>query len=291
MTSADGSSSRHSAGALVLVATPIGNLGDLSPRAIAALRDADEIWCEDTRRTRALLTHCGISGARMKSVQAHNEATAAASLVALVAGGRTIAYASDAGMPGVSDPGARLVAACADADLPVTVVPGPSAAISALVVSGLPSDRFVFEGFLARKGPERRAALERVARSDATSIVFEASNRVAATVADLARECGDDRSAAIVRELTKIYEEVIRGSLDELSGATTQGATIRGECVIVIGPAAPAADATDAAVDVALRDEMTRGSSARDAAATVAVALGIAKRRAYERAVALKAGG
>ena len=128
-------------GRLVLVATPIGNLGDLSPRAVAAFADADEIWCEDTRRTRILLTHAGIEGARLRAVHEHNEVAMTSELVAAIASGLTIAYASDAGMPGVSDPGARLVAACVAQDLEVTVVPGPTAALSALVVSGLPTDR------------------------------------------------------------------------------------------------------------------------------------------------------
>jgi 16S rRNA (cytidine1402-2'-O)-methyltransferase len=273
-------------GSLVLVATPIGNLGDLSPRAVAALRDADEVWCEDTRRTRALLTHAGIEGVRLKSVQAHNEAATTATLVERIAAGRTIAYASDAGMPGISDPGARLVAACAAAGITVTVVPGPTAVIAALVLSALPTERFVFEGFLARKGPERKAAIRRIAVGDATTVVFESPKRVAATIADLADACGDGRPAALARELTKVYEEVIRAPLGEL-----RGVEVRGECVIVVGPAPPSEPATDGTVDAALRDEFAGGSSARDAAAAVAASLGIPKRRAYDRALAIKSGG
>ncbi len=270
-------------GTLVLVATPLGNLGDLSPRAIEALRSADEIWCEDTRRTRVLLTHAGITGARLHAVQAHNEAQAAARLVEVLRAGRTVAYASDAGMPGVSDPGERLVAACAAADLPVSVVPGPSAAIGALVVSGLPTARFAFEGFLARKGPERRARLTAIARSDATSIVFEAPSRVAATIADLAAVCGPERRAAVVRELTKKFEEVVRGTLGDLAGIEP-----RGECVIVVAGAPERAVADDETIDAALRDEFAAGASARDAATDVAASLGVAKRRVYERALEIK---
>ncbi len=270
-------------GCLVLVATPIGNLGDLSPRAVEALRDADEVWCEDTRRTRALLTHAGIDGARLRSVREHNESQAASRLVDAILAGATIAYASDAGMPGISDPGTRLVAACVDVGLDVSIVPGPTAALSALVLSGFPTDRFGFEGFLERKGPERNAAIDRIARSTATSIVYEAPNRIAATIADLAAACGADRRVAVAREITKLHEEVVRGTLGDLG--VVDG---RGECVIVIEPAAPAPPADDAAIDGASRAELAAGASARDAAAAVADALGVAKRRAYERALALK---
>lgn len=270
-------------GALVLVATPIGNLADLSPRAVAALSEADEIWCEDTRRTRTLLTHAGIAGVRVRSVREHNEVRAAGELIALVRDGRTIAYASDAGTPGISDPGARLVAACVAADLVVTIVPGPSAAIAAVVISGLPTNRFVFEGFLERKGPMRRAALDRIARSDATSVVYESPARVSATIAELASLCGHDRPAAVVRELTKIHEAIVRGTLDALVGVE-----VRGECVIVVGPAPPASPATTTEIDAALRAELAAGSSARDAAAAAAEMLGVPRRQAYERALVLR---
>jgi len=275
------------AGRLVLVATPIGNLGDLSARAVEALRSADEIWCEDTRRTRALLTHAAIPGAgRLRAVHAHNEAAAAARLVEAVRDGRTIAYASDAGMPGISDPGTRLVAACAAAGLHVELVPGPSAALSALVLSGLPTERCTFEGFLPRKGPARRRRLANIATSTATTVVFEAPARVAATIADLAGVCGDDRPAAVARELTKRYEEILRGPLGELRTIDP-----RGECVIVVGPSPCANGADDATIDEAIRDELDAGKSARDAAAAVAEVLGIAKRRAYERALAVRRAG
>lgn len=274
-------------GALVLVATPIGNLGDLSPRAVAALRDADEIWCEDTRRTRTLLTHAGISGSRLRSVREHNEAKAAEDLVARVRDGRTIAYASDAGTPGISDPGARLVAACVAADVAVTIVPGPSAAVAAVAISGLPSDRFVFEGFLDRKGPGRRAALERIARSDATSIVYESPARLLATIRDLADACSEGREAVVVRELTKIHETVVRGTLESLGSIGAVEA--RGECVILVAPAPPAPAASASDLDAAIRAEFATGASARDAAASAAAMLGVPKRRAYERALALRA--
>jgi 16S rRNA (cytidine1402-2'-O)-methyltransferase len=272
-------------GRLVLVATPIGNLGDLSPRAMEAFRDADEVWCEDTRRTRTLLSYAGIEGVRLRSVREHNESHAAEQLVEGLRAGRTIAYASDAGMPGISDPGTRLVAACVAAGLDVTIVPGPTAALSALVLSGFATERFAFEGFLERKGPERRATIDRIARSTATSIIYEAPNRVSTTISDLAAVCGADRRVVVVRELTKLHEEVVRGTLGDLDEVD-----VRGECVIVIEAAAPTPPADDDAIDGAIRVELAAGASARDAAAAVADALGVAKRRAYERALIIKQG-
>jgi 16S rRNA (cytidine1402-2'-O)-methyltransferase len=275
------------AGRLVLVATPIGNLADLTPRAVETFRSSDEIWCEDTRRTATLLRHAGISGAgRLRAVHAHNEAEAASRVVGAIRAGRTIAYASDAGMPGISDPGERLVAACAAAGLAVEVVPGPSAVLGALVVSGLPTGRFAFEGFLPRKGPERRARLDEIACRATTTVIFEAPPRVAATIADLADACGADRPAAIARELTKRFEQTVRGTLGAL-----RSTEVRGECAIVVGPAPPRPAPVDADVDGALRSELAAGSSARDAAATVADLLGVPRRRAYERAVAIKRSG
>lgn len=268
-------------GALVLVATPIGNLGDLSPRAVEVLRDADVIACEDTRRTRALLTHSGISaGRRLRAVHAHNEAEAAGRIVKEVKSGLRVAYASDAGMPGISDPGARLVTACIEADIPVEIVPGPSAVLAALVLSGLPSDRFVFEGFLSRRGAERRRQLESIAVERRTVVCFESPRRMAATLADLANACGDGRRAAVVREVTKLYEEVQRSSLGELAANCTE--VPRGEHVIVIGGAPPAADPDDATIEEAVAAALADGASARDASVAVAKELGVARRRAYE---------
>lgn len=271
-------------GALVLVATPIGNLGDLSPRAVEVLRTADAVWCEDTRRTRTLLTHAGVSGVALRSVQQHNEAAAAQELVGLVARGATVAYASDAGMPGVSDPGARLVAACAAADLTVSVVPGPSAGLAALVISGLPTDRFVFEGFLERKGPARRAALARIAAADCTSVLYEAPTRLGATLAELAAAAGPQRPAAVVRELTKMHEEVCRGVLGALAESAADGTlTARGECVVVVGAAV--ADAAPLGADdlAAMADAvLAEGLRTRDAADVLAARSGLARREAYD---------
>lgn len=274
---------------LVLVGTPIGNLGDLTPRAVEALRDADVIACEDTRRTRKLLTHAGIpAGRRLRAVHAHNEAEAASRIVTEVRAGKRVAYASDAGMPGISDPGARLVQACVAAGLPVEVVPGPSAVLTALVLSGLPTDRFVFEGFLPRKGKDRRVQLAAIAVEARTVVFYESPRRVLATLADLAGVCDSSRQVALVRELTKLHEEVYRGTLAAAVQHVTEYEP-RGEYVIVLsGAPIDTANASDAAIESALRDALDRGRSARDAAADVAEQLGVPKRRAYELAISLR---
>ncbi len=231
------------AGSIVLVGTPIGNLGDLSPRAVEALRKADLIYCEDTRHSRRLLTHAGITGASLRSLHEHNEDDRTAEVLAAVAGGRTVALVSDAGMPGVSDPGSRVVAAAARAGLAVTVVPGPSAVLAALVTSGLDTGRFCFEGFLPRSGRDRKERLEVVATEPRTTVLFEAPGRVAGTVADLAAACGSERRIAVARELTKLHEEVWRGSLAE--AASWIGAhPVRGEVVLVLSGAPEATVAT-----------------------------------------------
>ena len=273
-------------GALVLVATPIGNLGDLSPRTVAELRNADVIAAEDTRRTRQLLTHAGVPArGRLIAVHEHNEAKMARRIVDEVRLARRVAYVTDAGMPGISDPGARLVRACVEAGLPVEVVPGPSAVLAGLVVSGFATDRFVFEGFLPRKGKDRAGRLEALVAEPRTVVLFEAPSRLAATMTDLAQALGPERAVALVRELTKIHEEVWRGTLGEcVAGLPVEA---RGEIVIVLaGAVSPAV--TDGAVRDAVVEAMDAGASARDAAAAVAKRLGIAKRRAYESAVTTK---
>jgi 16S rRNA (cytidine1402-2'-O)-methyltransferase len=273
-------------GRLVLVATPIGNLGDLAPRAVEVLRDADVIAAEDTRRTRALLTHAGLSAfGRLVAVHEHNERGRATELVEAIRRGGTVALVTDAGMPGVSDPGALVVRACVDAGVRVDVVPGPSAALAALVVSGLPTDRFAFEGFLPRKGSERRDRLAAIAREPRTVVLFEAPPRVAATLRDLVEACGGNRPVAVSRELTKIHEETFRGTLvDAVDHVAKQPP--RGEHVLVIGGAPPAVAPTDADVAEAARAELAGGASTRAAADRVAERLGVGRRRAYEAVLA-----
>ena len=275
-------------GALVLVATPIGNLGDLSPRAVEALRTADVIAAEDTRRTRALMTHAGVpGGARLVSVHEHNERMRAAELVERIRAGDRVAFVTDAGMPGISDPGERLVRVCVEAGLRVEVVPGPSAVLAALVVSGLPTARFVMEGFLPRSGRDRAERLAQVAAEVRTTVLFEAPNRVAATLSDLAGVCGPDRRVVIARELTKRFEEVWRGTLAE-AAAHVASEEPRGEHVLVLAGAPPTGAPDDDAVREAVRGLLGDGVSARDAAAEVAGALGVPKRRAYDIAIALR---
>lgn len=271
-------------GRLTLVATPIGNLGDLSQRAIGVLRAVDVIACEDTRRTRALLTSFDIPGGRrLRALHAHNERTASARLVEELRAGTNAAYVSDAGTPGISDPGERLVRACLDAEIEVDAVPGPSALVTALVLSGLPTERFCFEGFLPRKGAARTTRLGVIAAEHRTTVVFESPARVEATVAELADVCGADRPLAIARELTKIHQEVWRGSMAE-AVARLASTEPRGEHVLVIG-GTEIVDVDDAMVAAAVGDALDRGLSARDAAMEVAEDLGVGRRRAYELAL------
>jgi 16S rRNA (cytidine1402-2'-O)-methyltransferase len=273
--------------ALILVATPIGNLGDLSPRAVEVLRDADVIAAEDTRRTRALLTHAGIAAAgRLRAVHAHNERRSAHWVVDAVRDGRRVAYVTDAGMPGISDPGAELVRACLNDGLPVEVVPGPSAVLAALVLSGLPTDRFVFEGFLPRRGPVRRERIAALAGEVRTTVLFEAPSRVRTTLADLLAACGPLRPVAVARELTKLHEEVWRGELADANDALA--ADPRGEHVIVVGPAPPLPEAGDAEIEAHVHTALGEGLSTRDAAARVAADLRVPRRRAYDVAMRLR---
>ena len=276
-----------SKGALVLVGVPIGNLADMSPRAIQALRDADVIACEDTRDTRKLLSLVDVPRTRLIAVHDHNEADMAATIVDLLAAGQRVALVSDAGMPGVSDPGEKLVAAVAAAGLDVEVVPGPSAAITALVVSGLPAGRFCFEGFLPRKGSGRTARLAHLATEPRTSILYEAPHRIAATVDDLVAACGPDRPVALARELTKRFEEVWRGTLGDLAGhlAATER---RGEYVLVLGGAAEPEPATDEDIEAALRARLDAGVDRKTAIAEVARELGAPKRTVYDAALRLR---
>ncbi|HTZ07484.1 MAG TPA: 16S rRNA (cytidine(1402)-2'-O)-methyltransferase [Acidimicrobiales bacterium] len=270
------------------MATPIGNLGDLSPRAVATLAGADVVCCEDTRRTRALLSHAGVGGARLLSLHAHNEQARSAEVLGLLASGATVAVVSDAGTPALSDPGQRLVAAAVAAGVTVQAVPGPSAALAALVVSGLPTDRFAFEGFLPRRGAERRRRLEALGRAPVTTVLFEAPGRVAATLAELAAACGEERAVVVARELTKLHEEVWRGSAGQAATAFAARA-VRGEVVVVVGPAPPGREEVgEEALAAAVRARLAAGDSTRAAADAAAAELGVARRRAYAAALAVR---
>jgi len=271
------------AGLLRVVSTPIGNLDDLSPRAAQALSDADVIACEDTRVTRKLLSRVA-TRARLVAHHARNERTTTPDLVHRVAAGERIALVTDAGTPGLSDPGQRLVAACLDAGLRVEVIPGPSAAIAGLVASGLPTARFCFEGFLPRARGDRRARLQRLATEERTLVFFEAPHRIAATLADMADVFGE-RRAAIARELTKMHEEVARGTLPELADSLVDS-RVRGEITVVVAGASP--DVIEAPAELIaekLRALLGEGVPKKDAIARVAVELDEPKRRVYQTAI------
>jgi 16S rRNA (cytidine1402-2'-O)-methyltransferase len=270
------------AGLLSVVATPIGNLDDLSPRAARALERADIIACEDTRVTRKLLTRVE-SRAKLVPYHAKNERARTAELARRVAGGERVALVTDAGTPGVSDPGNRLVAACLDAGLPVEIVPGPSAALAALVLSGLPSARFVFEGFLPRTGTQRRRRLRELATEQRTIVLFESPHRLVESLEDAVGALGD-RRAAIARELTKVHEEVVRGNLTELLETVRDG--VRGEVTLVI-EGAPAYESTrdDAEIAARLRALIDGGVAKKEAIATVATELDMPKKDVYRVAL------
>ncbi|HEV3352805.1 MAG TPA: 16S rRNA (cytidine(1402)-2'-O)-methyltransferase [Acidimicrobiales bacterium] len=275
-----------SGGALVIVATPIGNLGDLSPRAVEALAGADAIACEDTRRTRKLLSHAGVKAPPLITVNDHTEARQVRAVLARVEAGERVAVVTDAGTPGISDPGERLVAAAGAAGLDVEVVPGASAAIAALVVSGLPTGRFVFEGFLPRSGSGRTERLDALRNEQRTAILYEAPHRVRRTATELAKAFGPDRRLVIVRELTKLHEEVWRGTL---AGAVARLAEKepRGEYVLILGGSAPPAEPTADDVTRALRSRMAAGDDKKTATAEVAKELRVSKRTVYEIATRL----
>jgi 16S rRNA (cytidine1402-2'-O)-methyltransferase len=270
------------AGILHVVATPIGNLDDLSPRAARALAEADVIACEDTRVTRKLFTRVS-SRARLVAYHARNERERIPELVQRVARGERVTLVTDAGTPGLSDPGQRLVAACVEAGQRVDVVPGPSAAVAALVLSGLPTARFAFEGFLPRTKGERRRRLERLAADERTLVFFEAPHRIAETLRDMAEVFGE-RKAALARELTKMHEEVLRGTLPELAERAVEG--VRGEITLVVAGAAPRPRSAEPA-DIAarLRELIGSGSTKKDAIGAVAGELGIPKKVVYRTAL------
>ncbi|MDO9379222.1 MAG: 16S rRNA (cytidine(1402)-2'-O)-methyltransferase [Nocardioidaceae bacterium] len=271
-------------GTLVLAATPIGRSDDASPRLAAALATADVVAAEDTRRLKRLTSELGIEvTGRVVSFFEGNEEKRTPELVEVLLGGGTVVVATDAGMPSVSDPGYRLVAAAVEAGVRVTTVPGPSAVLAALAVSGLPVDRFTFEGFAPRKPGERRRAFEALATEPRTMVMFESPHRTVATLATLAAALGDDRPAAVCRELTKTYEEVRRGTLAELRDwADALELGVRGEVTLVVAGAAPVAvdlDPTRLAALVA--EQEAAGLSTRDAVAAVASATGSRRRAVY----------
>jgi len=273
-------------GTLVLVATPIGNLGDASPRAIEALQSAALICCEDTRRTGKLLSHFGVRGVRMVIANEHTEVARIAEVIDVLGAGRTVAVVTDAGTPGISDPGERLVAAAIEHGHTVTAVPGPSADVMALVVSGLPSARYVMEGFLPRSGPERAVRLHDATTEARTVVLYEAPHRLLRTLTDLREHCGGERRVVLARELTKIHEEVWRGKLADAVEHVSEGDPI-GEYVIVLQGAPPRAAATDDDINRELLAQLSDGASKKSAIAAVADHLGVPKNRVYDLALVI----
>ena len=268
---------------LWLVTTPIGNLGDLPPRAVDVLAHVGLICCEDTRRTGLLLQHAGVRAERLAVCNDHTEVSRIDDVLRVLGDGRDVAVVSDAGTPGISDPGERIVRAAIEAGYDVSAVPGPSAAIMALTISGLATDRFVFEGFIPRKGADRAARLADIANERRTIVIYEAPHRILRTLEDLRDACGDDRQVVVTRELTKLHEEVVRGPLGEIDIGGP-----RGEYVVVLdGATVDDRPISDDDVRRALRAELADGSSTRDAAATVAKDLGRPKREVYALAIGL----
>ncbi len=267
-------------GTLFVVATPLGNLGDLSPRAADCLRRVAAVAAEDTRHTRPLLAHTG-SPADLVSVHAHSPDSAIRRVLSLLQAGRDVAMVTDAGTPAISDPGVALVGAARAHGYPVVTIPGPTAVAAALAVSGLAADRYVFLGFLPRKGGERRRLLAFIARSEWTAVVFESPNRTVELLDDLTRACGPDRHAAVARELTKLHEETRDGTLSELAGYYRDTAP-RGEVTVMIaGTGTPPHDPPPPDPEARARAWLAEGLSRRDVADRLAAETGISRNTAY----------
>jgi 16S rRNA (cytidine1402-2'-O)-methyltransferase len=262
---------------LAVCATPIGNLEDVTLRLLRELREADLVLCEDTRQTRKLLERHGVT-ARLLSYHEHNEAERTAEVLPRLRAGEQIALVSDAGMPAISDPGARLVATALEAGVPITVVPGPSAVETALVASGFGTDRFQFLGYLPRGAGERRALWAELARWPHAAVAFESPQRLAAALASL-REAMPERPAAVCRELTKVHEEVVRGTVAELAERFAEGA--KGEITVVLGPAEVEGAADEGEATAAVAELAARGVSRREAAAVVARLTGLSRNKLY----------
>lgn len=285
---------KESGGRIILAATPLGNVADASARLIGLLQSADIVAAEDTRRLRRLADGLGVTlGGRIVSYYDANEKQRAVELVDAALGGAVVLVVTDAGMPSVSDPGYRVVAEAVSRGVPITAAPGPSAVLMALAVSGLPVDRFCFEGFLPRKGGERQARIAELKSEARTMVFFEAPHRLEAMLTALSAGLGADRSAAVCRELTKTYEEVIRGTLESLVTWAAEG--VRGECTVVVSGAS--ADELRAArglvtpqewvAEVRRREE--RGQDRKSAIAEVAREVGVARREVYDAVIQSKA--
>jgi 16S rRNA (cytidine1402-2'-O)-methyltransferase len=267
-------------GLLYVVATPIGNLEDITYRAVRILKEVDWIACEDTRTTRRLLDHYGISRPTL-SYHEHNETGRAAELIARIQQGETGALVSDAGTPLLSDPGYRLVHAAAEAGVRVEALPGPSALRAARVVSGLPTDRFLFAGFLPAKQGQRRHVLESVAEEAATLVFYEAPHRITETLEDITATLGQ-RPVVVGRELTKLHEETLRGTADEIRESLIARDAVRGEFVVMIGKAEASAGASEVPIGTMIETLIGAGIERMEAIKTVARERGLSKREVYK---------
>jgi 16S rRNA (cytidine1402-2'-O)-methyltransferase len=278
-------SATHIDPGLHIVATPIGNLGDITLRAIAVLRAANVIACEDTRVTGKLKSEFGLT-AQLIPYHEHNAERATPALIERLNSGETMALVSDAGTPLVSDPGYRLVNAALEAGIKIIPIPGASAPLAALSVSGLPTDRFIFEGFLPTKSAARRKALEQAATVKATLVFFESPKRLAKSLADMAELLGN-RDAVIAREITKRFEEMTRGSLTSLATQFKTAPPPKGEVTIVVGPAGESEAPSEIEIDDLLKEALIR-LSVKDAASAVANSTGLQRRPLYQRALQLQ---
>ncbi len=274
---------------LLLCATPIGNLGDLTPRVREAFSTCSAIYCEDTRRTLTLLNHCGIKKP-LVSCYRENERARATEVVERLKNGETLVYVSDAGMPGVSDPGEVLIRACIENDLPYSVLPGASAVLTAAVMSGLPPTPFTFYGFFPRDKKSQKPLLETLKHTDHLVLFYESPNRVESTLQTLLSTLGD-LDAAVMRELTKLHEEAVHGTLSQLVARYSETAP-RGECVIALLCRAQQETVTAEALESLLQELLNQGYSVRDASAMASMQCNIPKKEAYAKALALiKANG
>jgi 16S rRNA (cytidine1402-2'-O)-methyltransferase len=299
---------QHPAGRLYVVATPIGNLEDITLRALRVLSEVSIIAAEDTRAAQHLLSHHGVRAsagpAKIVSFFVGNEAARTQELLSLLSDGHDVALISEAGLPGIADPGQRLIAAARKAGVRVEVIPGACAALTALCGSGLPTDRFVFLGFLPRNESQQLSVLSRLRGETGTLILYESPERVASTLSTLVTVFGADRQACLARELTKLYEEYVRGSLAELADRYREGG-VRGEVTLLIEGASlspspglatdegPVGDASSAAVlesiEATIRQRLQQGQGAKDISTALAVTTGLPRRRLYQLALALQA--
>lgn len=283
MSNTDSSSIIHAG--LWLVATPIGNLEDLSPRSAAVLRAASVICCEDTRHSGTLLKRIGATPERLIVANDHTEHDAIDAVIEILRTGAVVAFISDAGTPAMSDPGERIVRAVIDAQLPVHATPGPVAFVMAAALSGLPTARIAFDGFLPRSGAERRERLTEVARERRTTVLYEAPHRLERTLVDLADTCGGERHIVLAREMTKLHEEFWRGSLTD-AVAHVRAVEPRGEYALVLAPASnETTEVTDNDIRHEIETRLANGLSKRDAVDEVTTALGVARNRVYAVAV------